>query len=466
MKKIMILLFIALIPEIVSAATEYATFEAFYKESSAISWIIAGIAAVVAGAVIIFTGGTASPIVLGVGTWIGGLMGYSGIVATNVGLALLGGGSIAAGGFGIIGGTTLLTAVFSFGTDIALDYTLGKAISAYQYSNLAKESKEMPTLPLPLNSDGSNSYKSSIDELSKIDKKSPTYSDTNQQIINHTIQILESNQEKFGLEEQLKNESLLSLLHFISNNYIKAKKQANFAIEYAKVLNVKRTLPAFIYATSALYDERFDFTVITDNYFKYSILAEPSNPLIPLLFSIYLDRMRLRFNDGFLDENALKHIFTIMKAPELEKLRVQNYTVLLARYFIHLKLEQQKISSLAGSSNETIKNNPKTLEVVTSSLNKYNKLAQDANQVMREYLLLDSSGEEAKVQMSKFRQLLTEYAQDEKRLTSLVEKLKQDQVSQEKTNTNDFWAILAELWKKLISFFEEVVLYLRTNLWH
>ena len=462
MKNIMMLLFIALIPEIVSAATEYATFESFYKETSYVGWILAGIGAVIAGAAIIFTGGTASPIVVGIGTWIGGMMGYSGIVATNVGLALLGGGSIASGGFGIIGGTVLLTATLSFGTDIVIDYTLGKAITEYKYGSLAEQSKEMLTLPYPMNTDGSNSYKAAIDALSKIDKKSPIYADINQQIVKGTIQILESNQEKFGLDKKLKNETLLSLLYFISNDYIKAKRYANSAIEDAKILDVKRTLPAFIYATSSLYNEKFDFNSITNDYFKYSILAEPNDPLIPLLFSIYLDRMQLRFNDNFLDEQAFKHIFAIMKAPELEKLRLQNYTALLSRYFIRLKLEQQKISSLAGSSNETIKNNPKTLETVTNSLNKYKILAQDANQVMGEYLLLDLSDKEAKAKTTEFHQLLIKYIQDEKRLTLLVKKFEDDRVPPEKY----FWAILAEIWKILITFFEEVVLYLRTNLWH
>jgi len=462
MKNIMMLLFIALIPEIVSAATEYATFESFYKETSYVGWILAGIGAVIAGAAIIFTGGTASPIVVGIGTWIGGMMGYSGIVATNVGLALLGGGSIASGGFGIIGGTVLLTATLSFGTDIVIDYTLGKAITEYKYGSLAEQSKEMLTLPYPMNTDGSNSYKAAIDALSKIDKKSPIYADVNQQIVKGTIQILESNQEKFGLDKKLKNETLLSLLYFISNDYIKAKRYANSAIEDAKILDVKRTLPAFIYATSSLYNEKFDFNSITNDYFKYSILAEPNDPLIPLLFSIYLDRMQLRFNDNFLDEQAFKHIFAIMKAPELEKLRLQNYTALLSRYFIRLKLEQQKISSLAGSSNETIKNNPKTLETVTNSLNKYKILAQDANQVMGEYLLLDLSDKEAKAKTTEFHQLLIKYIQDEKRLTLLVKKFEDDRVPPEKY----FWAILAEIWKILITFFEEVVLYLRTNLWH
>jgi hypothetical protein len=137
--------------------------------------------------------------------------------------------------------------------------------------------------------------------------------------------------------------------------------------------------------------------------------------------------MQLRFNDNFLNEAALKQIFEIMKAPPLESLRVQNYTILLSRYFIRLKLEQQKISSLASSSNETIKNSPKTLEVVTNSLNKYNQLATDTNQVMGEYLLLDSSNKETKEQITKFHQLLIQYIQDEKRLGLLVNDLKTHQ---------------------------------------
>lgn len=48
----------------------------------------------------------AAPIVGGA---IGGLMGYSGVVATNAGLAWLGGGSLAVGGFGMAGGMTVVT---------------------------------------------------------------------------------------------------------------------------------------------------------------------------------------------------------------------------------------------------------------------------------------------------------------------------------------------------------------------
>jgi hypothetical protein len=50
-----------------------------------------------------------------IGTAIGGAMGLSGVAATNAGLAWLGGGALAAGGYGMAGGTVLLGAVGAVG---------------------------------------------------------------------------------------------------------------------------------------------------------------------------------------------------------------------------------------------------------------------------------------------------------------------------------------------------------------
>jgi hypothetical protein len=161
---------LCIFPDSSYAATEYATFESFYKESSAIGWILAMVVALSVGVVIFFTGGAASPIVAGFGSWIGGMMGLSGIAATNAGLALLGGGSIASGGFGIIGGTALLTASLSFGIDIVFDYTAGEVVSVYKYSNLTEHSKKMLTLPLPMNDSGPNAYEIAMEVLEGIEK--------------------------------------------------------------------------------------------------------------------------------------------------------------------------------------------------------------------------------------------------------------------------------------------------------
>ena len=145
-----LLVIVCLLPDITHAATEYATFASFYKEASSVGWVLAAVIALITGAVIIFTGGTASPLVAGIGTWLGGMMGLSGIAATNAGLALLGGGSIASGGLGIVGGTALLTAALTFSTEVVFDYSIGKTVSEYNYSDLAKQSKTMVTLPLPI----------------------------------------------------------------------------------------------------------------------------------------------------------------------------------------------------------------------------------------------------------------------------------------------------------------------------
>jgi hypothetical protein len=58
--------------------------------------------------------------------------GYSGAVATNVGLAILGGGSIASGGFGMAGGTFVITALGS---------GLGGAMSASVLNSYVREDK-------------------------------------------------------------------------------------------------------------------------------------------------------------------------------------------------------------------------------------------------------------------------------------------------------------------------------------
>ena len=425
---IVLLMALCIFPDTSYAATEFATFESFYKESSAIGWVLATAIALIIGAVIFFTGGTASPIVVGFGSWIGGMMGLSGIAATNAGLALLGGGSIASGGFGILGGTALLTAALSFGTDIVIDYTIGEVFSEYEYSKLTEHSKKMPTLPLPMNDSGPDAYESAMEVLEGIEKESPIFSNNNQQVIRRSITALETSPDISDVDEQAKNTSLLSLLSFVSSDYIKAKEFAHLAIESARASEIRRTLPAFIYATSSLYEEDFDFTSITTDFFRYSILAEPDNPLIPLLFSIYLDRMLLRFNDGFIDEKSLNNIFDIMQSPAIEHYRDLNYTLLLSRYFIRLKLEQQKITSLSNSSNETIKKSSKTLVVVDDALERYDVLIKDSNNVMRYYLALELD-RQGSIKSTEFHGLLKSYIQDRERLSTLIYDLRKNHES-------------------------------------
>jgi hypothetical protein len=355
-----------------------------------------------------------------------GSMGLSGAAATNAGLALLGGGSIASGGFGIAGGTALLTAALTFSTDVAFDYTIGKAISEYKYSKLTELSRDIPTLPIPINDSGPEAYEKALEILKEIDNSSPLYSDSNLQVIYMAITSIENNSETLDVEESITNNSLLSLLYFISSDFVNAKESAALAIEDSESKDMQSTLPSFIYATSSLYDKEVDFKEITNDYFRYSILDEPDNPLIPLLFSIYMDRIFLRFDDGALNSSVLDDIFEIMQDPSIESHRVFNYLSIFSRYLILIKLEQQKISSLAESDNRSIRSDPKTLEVVTKSFANYNALISRANNVLSHFLGLDMDDDQVK-KVSSLYDTLGMYIQDNARLSELIYELMEDQ---------------------------------------
>jgi len=440
MNKFKVILFIILIfilQENLLAVTEQATFEVFYVEDSYIGWIIAGIAALIAGAVIFFTGGTASPIVVGVGTWIGEMAGLSGAAATNYGLALLGGGSIASGGLGMAGGVAVITVALSFSTDVVIDYSLGNIISKYSYNKFVEDSKKMPTLPIPQNESGSDEYENTIEYLKEnINNKETLFSNHNQMILSKALQ-------KYNLStNNIKDNVLKSYLYFVTNQYYKAKKYSINSIEMARDKKIRRTFPAFIYATSSLYDSKFDFDLITQNYFRYSILAEPDNKLIPLMFAIYLDRILYRMNDDSkLNYKTLNKIRDISFEIKDKDIKLQSMVVIMMRYFIRIKIEQQKILALTTTQNNAIKNNNKTLKIVKQSFEEYKSLLVNMKNIInnndiQEYILDNDK-------LKNLNILYAKYEESEKYLKLRIDTLKKYQdniklIDNKKTN-KPFW---------------------------
>ena len=335
----------------------------------------------------------------------------------------------------MLGGAVLLTSVFTFSTEIGIEYaveSLGEFHSSYEYRKLADKSKEMTTLPLPENESGSDSYKNPINVMKNIKTEEPLWSSYNQEIIDKSIRAAgtEESAEHLNHEDQARRRSLLALLYFVSSDYINAKKHAEEAIYHAQVSETKSTLPMFIFATSSLYDENVEFHDTTMNYFAKAVLEEPGNPFIPMLFSIYLDRISLRIDDGYLDEKSLNQIFLIMTNDGLEEFQKTNYIIILSRYFIQIKYEQQKISSLSTTSNTTIKDSPATLEFVKGSLSRYESLLDSSRAVMKEIVFMEGGlDDELKSPMMEFYDLLEDYVDDKVRLTSLVDALEAHQNS-------------------------------------
>lgn len=283
-------------------AANYATFESFYKEGLSLgSWIIGGVLAVVGVAAVFFTAGAAAPFTASIGSAIGGMMGLSGAAATSAGLALLGGGSLAAGGFGMLGGTVLLTAIFE-GSVLGGTQIARSILNSRNYSELCEQVKDYPNFPPIQNGSGPKVIAIVKNELEdKYDMKQLPSSPDNISAVNNAI--LEINnwtpsKEKFysiGHETKVRREklrvySLRAILEFMGNNYEDAYSWADMAWEEHKTSDGPCTVPNFIKAVAGVFIGKVDihYSSIT---FNSVIHDENKNPILPLLFSIYISRV-------------------------------------------------------------------------------------------------------------------------------------------------------------------------------
>jgi hypothetical protein len=408
---------------IVAEAAEYATFESFYRQGWTLSWKIALAFAILAGAAVWFFAPPAGAAVTAIGSWIGSAFGYSGIAASNFGLALLGGGAVAAGGLGMAGGTAVLAAAFSFGTDIVIDFTSSSVIEKYQYERFAEASREMTTLPLPRNGEGPDSYESAIKVLKGIDERESLSSAGNRAVVLKAIDAMKAiREEALSEREAARKYSMLSLLHFVTNDYRAARHYAYFAFREAQDAEIPWTMPAFLFAASLLYDEKMDFRQAIAPL-RYSIHAEPDNPLTPLLLSVFLDRMMFRLNDGALTPRQFHEVASVADFKELGAQWVPAQIVVLSRHVLLLKKEQQRISSLVllGSSNAAIRDSELTLSRVKRSFVEYEEYLQQAQYLVGALSSPQSSdGKSAAAQVRELRRLVTSYSGDRSRLEGLV----------------------------------------------
>ena len=423
-----------------------ATFGSFYGRDWSSTLIWGGVSLLIVaalGAAVFFTGGAASPVVApgasAIGTLIGNFMGLTGVAATNAGLAFVGGGSIAAGGWGMAGGAAFFTVVSGVAVDVA---TIGgealytsmkeeRKVDAL-YARLVNSSQELITFPLPTKSSGSDTLKEAMSTLGDVDNQAPLSVGTNRLLIRRAITQLRwsrderenalaalvhidkdgtdaSGKNQESVDEalsvllqsaevsDLRNAALLSLSYFILNDYTKAKHYADRATEIAQTEDpegyaTRTTLPTFISATCSLYDAEVDYE-LSLTQLREGMLAEPDNKLVPLLFSIFLDRFTLRsMADGKLDLGVFSEVFDIMRTPALAEFRLTNYILLLGRYLIHIENERLKIRTLAGSSDEAIRNHPKTLPYVKTALETYGLLLRGATDVESNIVVLSSDG--------------------------------------------------------------------------
>lgn len=392
------------------------TFASFYHQGPSVSWLWGGLAAALVGILVFIGWPVLGPVLTtaigSIGTSIGSLLGLSGIAATNAGLALLGGGAIASGGFGVIGGTALLAAALTFTTEVTLDYAIGTVASKYEASKFSEASLKMMTLPLPVNTSGPDSVRaagkamesSTVRDAWECTKKFPESVDElkrcvaakqkpQRQLVRDALAAMNANRKPLSAADEERENALYALLHFLDNNYSDAKRYALKAYEQGVRSSGAPTLPAYIYAASLLYDETPNL-IEANSKFQYSIASEPDNPLTPVLFSALLDRLSFRLNDGAVGVDTLDQIskFAEVLPEDYRKLAIQQ--ALLSHDLMQIKLNQQRVLSLTGSQNITIRENPRTLDAVKQSVQDYAKLLKTAATLLaRQDRLIDHLGQ-------------------------------------------------------------------------
>jgi tetratricopeptide (TPR) repeat protein len=313
------------------------------------------------------------------------------------------------------------------------EYTIDNLYNDYQHSSLVESSEDLPTLPFPINVNGTKLYQQAVTNLKNI-KPDEIGSPNSRKKIYEQIERLKHN-DLFS-----KSQALLALLYFMVNDYEQAKHYSSKFIQQ----HPNSSLPEFIYAVSNLYDEQVLYHAESFNFFEKSILSEPDNKFIPLMFSIYLDRYILRFG---VDTAFFNDMYDLtLSAP----FKAHNLTILLSQYIILLKQEQQKITVLTTTDNTTIKQSPATLAVAEQSFNNYFHLIYHAKKALGVYLKIKPDvsywrkvtryfSEEPKVSLEKlqgkYSELIAKYEGNRKQLKSLVDDFEdyQNDISKEKT---------------------------------
>jgi len=370
-------------PDLSQAASGDLTFLSFYKEDNTIFWAGAVLAALVAGAVIVFSAGTATPVVSGIGSWIGGLMGYSGVAATNAGLAWLGGGALAAGGYGMVGGAALLTAVFTFGTELVFDATITNRQEAYNYAAFTKSSQKMVTLPLPRNDNGPESVEAAFKILKVIDEDANLRDPRIQIEIERALAILTSTRDdSITAAENARKKTFTAILEMILGRPKAAQTSAAEAYELAATEQIVRVTPAFLLAVTELHEEAPDLKK-ADSYLEYAVDGERDNPLTPLMVKMYADRLTARISDGTLAPNSTAGIMKLIVNQPDEKLSAVNFGMMAGQLFSAIKIEQQRLLYLLRTDNETLLTSPNTAERATAVLSNFREFLGQVDQLLK-----------------------------------------------------------------------------------
>lgn len=391
----------------IAYADDQATFETMYNPATPTNWFLLGLGAVAAGALVFFTAGLASPFVAAgvssIGTAIGGVMGFTGAAATSAGLAFLGGGSIAAGGFGMAGGAALLTTVITFGTEVVFDKSIDYMTQTSV--DLSTASKGRVDLRFPVYKKGSDDLREVSEYLeSNIDTEEMLDGAHNRTVLSHALEMCKV-ADYDGIKEELQVKSAAAMIALILDDYQSAYSYADQALRSAQTHGEIAPVASYILGVSSLNVSQPSGRVDHYALVKSALLTEQDESsesffhgMTPLLFSVYADRLQLQIMRGNLRASEFNHLIELIKTlKHNDQSRFMSSYPIATRQLILLKWFQNKIENITQTDNSILKQSPKALKHVKLAFEDYHSLAFGLNQVAHLLKLSVDQENESKV---------------------------------------------------------------------
>lgn len=407
------------------AADAGSTFDSFYRPGAGADWGMAGLGAAAAGILVLVGLPVAStPLLSTIGSSLGGMFGLPGVAATGFGLSLLGAGTMVAGGFGpeVHDPATYEAARFAEASarmvSLPIPVIAGKAESVRAAGRVFETSAVGDGWACARkHADAPDEFRTCIASQQKLQR----------QLVRSALSVMRTYGPATDPVAAERESALLALLHFANNDYSAARQAASRAYDLGLKGSSTPTLPAFLAATSMLYEERPNFGESFAR-FQYSITAEPRNPLTPVLFAAYLDRLSYRLHDRAAVAADLDRVVAFVASLNDDGRKVAVQQILLAHHLAQTRAAQQRVTALLGARNRVTRAEQATLDAVKTSAGDYSALLATGKALVdRQEKLLPVSDREAMLQP--YRQALASQQREQAALSERVASLERDVVA-------------------------------------
>jgi hypothetical protein len=361
-----------------ATAGEVATFDSFYAKDRTAAWVVGGLLGVASVAAVVYTGGGATPVVA---TWAGNMMGLSGAAATNAGLAMFGGGSIASGGLGMLGGTVVLGTGVA-GAEFVVGDKIDGALASAEYKRYVENSRRLMNFPMPRNDSGSDNFDAAVEILDKADPNRPAADDRNKRFVWRAIDLLNESERDADLEERVRKQTLISILWFSLNEPANSAKHAEEALRLAHKAEVRDTMPALLVALGELCKDEPDYRRSL-SLFERAISRENGSRFQPLAYMIYADRLMTTVAGRPRAAEMLEKLYRVQGGVEYRQERSLMHVALVNHHAWELERQKNRVVALTDGDMLGDVDPELLLSAVSNAVEQHRLIAREYDEIVR-----------------------------------------------------------------------------------